>query len=122
MSAPSQRVIRRRVAGDNVWLGHPESQALDSLTSRGLSYEVLESEEAVGHAMLEEIEAAARNKQGDLVIVLLGGRGAQALHRLLGEAARSGAKDDLLKRLHCFTQDALAPMRTDNGLSFVRDF
>ncbi|MEO8434825.1 MAG: hypothetical protein ABI596_08010 [Pyrinomonadaceae bacterium] len=122
MSAPSQRVIRRRLAGHNVWLGHPEAQALNPLISRELSYEVLESEEAVGRAMLEEIEGAARAKQGDLVIVLLGGRGAQALHRLLGDAARSGDKDDLLKRLHVFTQDALAVMGADNGFSFVRDF
>src|SRR5688572_1408625 len=122
MSAPSQRVIARRVAGDNVWLGHPQPQALNPLTPRELNYEVLESEEAVGRAMLEEIEAAARTRQGDLVIVLLGGRGAQALHRLLGELARSGDRDDLLKRLHVFTQDALAPMAADNGFSFVRDF
>ena len=122
MSAPSQRVITRRIAGDNVWLGHPQPQALDSLTSYELSYEVMESEEAVGRAMLEEIEVAAQAKQGDLVIVLLGGRGAQVLHRLLGEAARTGDKDDLLKRLHVFTQDALAPMAENNGFSFVRDF
>src|SRR4029078_11243418 len=30
--------------------------------------------------------------------------------------------DALLNRLHVFTQDALAPLRIDNGLSFVRDF
>jgi hypothetical protein len=30
--------------------------------------------------------------------------------------------DGLLGRLHVFTQDALAPMRMANGLSFVRDF
>ena len=122
MAAPSQRMIRRRVAGDNVWLGYSDSQALDALTSRELSYEVLESEAAVGRAMFEEIESAARARQGDLVIVLLGGRGAQALHRLLGEVARTNEKDDLLRRLHVFTQDALAPMGVDNGFSFVRDF
>jgi 6-phosphogluconolactonase/glucosamine-6-phosphate isomerase/deaminase len=80
------------------------------------------SEEAVGAAMLEELEAAARAKDGDLVIILLGGRGAQALHRLLGRLAPTAEKDWLLNRLHVFTQDALAPLRMDNGLSFVRDF
>ena len=30
--------------------------------------------------------------------------------------------DELLARLHVFTQDALAPMAMNNGLSFVRDF
>src|ERR1700752_4541041 len=72
--------------------------------------------------MLAEIEAAARDKTGDLVIVLLGGRGAQALHRQLGAFAQTTEKDWLLERLHIFTQDALAPLRMDNGLSFVRDF
>jgi 6-phosphogluconolactonase/glucosamine-6-phosphate isomerase/deaminase len=87
-----------------------------------LNYEVMASEEAVGRAMLDEIEAAARTKEGPVVIILLGGRGAQALHRMLGQAAATGDKDSLLERLHVFTQDALAPMRMDNGLSFVRDF
>jgi 6-phosphogluconolactonase/glucosamine-6-phosphate isomerase/deaminase len=82
----------------------------------------LPSEEAVGVAMLEELRAVARAKEGDLVIILLGGRGAQALHRLLGRLATSNEKDWLLERLHVFTQDALAPLRMDNGLSFVRDF
>jgi 6-phosphogluconolactonase/glucosamine-6-phosphate isomerase/deaminase len=72
--------------------------------------------------MFEEIESAAQNKDGDLVIILLGGRGAQALHRLLGRLAVSNDKDWLLGRLRVFTQDALAPLRMDNGLSFVRDF
>ena len=72
--------------------------------------------------MLEEIEEAARAKPDDLVIILLGGRGAQALHRQLGEMARTSERDELFGRLHVFTQDALAPMRMDNGFSFVRDF
>ena len=80
------------------------------------------TEEAVGLAMWAEIEAAASAKQGDLVILLLGGRGAQALHRLVGEKARTNEADELLKRLQVFTQDALAPMAMDNGFSFVRDF
>ncbi|PYS94264.1 MAG: hypothetical protein DMF64_01340 [Acidobacteria bacterium] len=83
---------------------------------------VLASEEAVGRAMLQEIEAAARSKEGDLVIILLGGRGAQSLHRLLGALARTDEADELLGRLCVFTQDALAPMRMESGLSFVRDF
>jgi 6-phosphogluconolactonase/glucosamine-6-phosphate isomerase/deaminase len=87
-----------------------------------LSYEVLPSEEAVGGAMFEEIERAAHSKDGPLVIIILGGRGAQALHRLLGSLASTTEIDWLLKRLHVFTQDALAPLRMNNGLSFVRDF
>ncbi len=45
--------------------------------------------------MLFEIEAAAQKKAGDLTIILLGGRGAQAMHRLIGDsrlhAGRIGA-------------------------------
>jgi 6-phosphogluconolactonase/glucosamine-6-phosphate isomerase/deaminase len=82
----------------------------------------LESEEAVGLAMLRELEAAAASKPGDLVVVILGGRGAQALHRRLGERASAGDPYGLIRRLRVFTQDALAPMRMDNSFSFVRDF
>lgn len=113
--------MTRRVAGNNIWLSY-SGLKLDGLMAHKLSYEVLATEEAVGRAMLEEIEEAARPKQGDLVIVLLGGRGAQALHRRLGEMARTGESDHLLSRLHVFTQDGLAPMRMNNGFSFVRDF
>ena len=96
--------------------------AAPDYSSRQLAFEVLDSEQFVGRAMFEEIEHAAREKDGDLSIVLLGGRGAQALHRQLGALAKSNAIDSLLSRLHVFTQDALAPMRMDNGFSFVRDF
>jgi 6-phosphogluconolactonase/glucosamine-6-phosphate isomerase/deaminase len=109
----------------NVWLGEekPEARAPSvALEARELEYEVMPSEEAVGRAMFDEIEKAANSRQGPLVIILLGGRGAQALHRLMGKAAQSGEKDALFERLHVFTQDALAPMRMDNGFSFVRDF
>ena len=82
----------------------------------------MESEEAVGRAMLAEIETAAQSKAGDLTIILLGGRGAQAMHRLIGEKAKTNEVDHLLSRLHVFTQDALAPMRMKNSFSFVRDF
>jgi 6-phosphogluconolactonase/glucosamine-6-phosphate isomerase/deaminase len=92
------------------------------LQVREFNYEVVESEEAVGRAQFAEIQHAAANKAGDLVIILLGGRGAQALYRLIGALAQTDEIDDLLGRLHVFTQDALAPLRMDNGLSFVRDF
>jgi hypothetical protein len=55
-------------------------------------------------------------------MVIVGGRGGQALHRLLGLAAKTDGYDELLGRLQVFTQDALAPLRMDNALSFVRDF
>lgn len=92
------------------------------LPSQKLRFETLETEGAVGRTMFEEIEEAAAGKSGDVVIVILGGRGAQSLHRLLGEIARKGYRDELLARLRVFTQDALAPMRMNNSLSFVCDF
>ena len=121
MSAPSPQQIKRRVVGSNVWLSRA-GEDLAGLSAREIKPDVLETEEAVGLAQLREIEEAARAKEGDLVIILLGGRGAQALHRRLGELARADEAEELLGRLHVFTQDALAPMRMDNGLSFVRDF
>ncbi|HEX8889412.1 MAG TPA: hypothetical protein VF779_09555 [Pyrinomonadaceae bacterium] len=123
MAAVSPDNIKRRTVGNNIWLGRPESvNAMASLRPQELKYEVLDSEEAVGRAQLEEIRRAALEKEGDLVIILLGGRGAQALYRIVGAMSQGQEIDDLLSRLHVFTQDALAPLRMDNGLSFVRDF
>ncbi|HMG76314.1 MAG TPA: hypothetical protein VK582_22765 [Pyrinomonadaceae bacterium] len=125
MSATSKSRIQRRAAGDNVWLSRSEDSArarLSELSAHALNYEVLDSEEAVGRAMLAELQTVAREKIGDLTVILLGGRGAQAMHRLVGELAKSTQADRLLNRLHVFTQDALAPMRNENSFSFVRDF
>jgi len=123
LSTPALQKLNRHVVGSNVWL-HPRASGENTsqVEVRDLKYEVVESEAAVGRAQFEEIQRAAANKEGDLVIILLGGRGAQALYRLLGELAQTDGIDQLLSRLHVFTQDALAPMRMDNGLSFVRDF
>jgi 6-phosphogluconolactonase/glucosamine-6-phosphate isomerase/deaminase len=122
MSAPGLRNIERHVVGSNVWLSRAGEDERGRLAVHEIKPDVLETEEAVGRAMLGEIEDAARRKEGDLVIILLGGRGAQALHKLLGELAQTDKIDPLLARLHVFTQDALAPVRMESGLSFVRDF
>jgi len=86
------------------------------------AYTVLESEDAVGVAMLGELLDYAAGKDGDVNIVLLGGRGAQAMYKQVRGRIATGELDGLLSRLNVFTQDALAPMRMANGLSFVRDF
>ena len=130
MSAASPVTIRQRKFGENLWLdgafdsglGHSLESELARQPTYELHPEILESEEAVGRAMLQELESIARTKTGDLVIILLGGRGAQALHRLLGEQARAGDPGGLIARLRVFTQDALAPLRMENSFSFVRDF
>jgi len=124
VSAITQEIVSRRVSGSNIWLSHgePDPQYLASLKPQDISYEILSSEDEVGRAMFDEIESVAQARDGDVSIILLGGRGAQALHRLLGVFALTSEKDRLLSRLRVFTQDALAPLRMDNGLSFVRDF
>lgn len=124
MSATSKQIIKRRSVGGNVWLSHDAAETgyLAQLPVHALPYEILPSEEAVGRAMFEEIADAAEAKDGSLVMIIVGGRGGQALHRLLGEMAKTSDYDELLGRLHVFTQDALAPLRMNNGLSFVRDF
>ncbi len=114
----------RAEAGQNIWLRSRQNLVADisRLPVYPLNYEVIETEDAVGRAQFEELRDAAASKTGDFVVIILGGRGAQALYRLLGELAKTDEIDDLLGRLRVFTQDALAPMRMENGLSFVRDF
>ncbi|MBI1764595.1 MAG: hypothetical protein HYR56_24495 [Acidobacteria bacterium] len=126
MTEQDRSKLQRRTVGENTWLAYAADEAahlaaLSCLKARELQPEILPSEEAVGVALLAELEALGRAKDGDLVMILLGGRGAQALHRLLGERARRGP-DELLARLHVFTQDALAPLPMKSSLSFIRDF
>ncbi|RKD86069.1 hypothetical protein [Mangrovibacterium diazotrophicum] len=104
-----------------VWLSEDSDQSFQ-LTDYGVKPTVLATEAEVGQAMLDELYTTAAAKDGDINIALLGGRGAQQLHRLLGELAKTNEADELLARLNVFTQDALAPMAMGNGLSFVRDF
>lgn len=122
MKPISQRIINRRVAEDNVWLEYPGSGRITADTSGKFDYTVLPNETAVGEAMFKELTDYAATTRGDIVMILLGGRGAQAMYRIIRERAAAGRIDGLLARLHVFTQDALAPMRMNNGLSFVRDF
>jgi 6-phosphogluconolactonase/glucosamine-6-phosphate isomerase/deaminase len=107
--------------GGNVWLGRAGADS-NAVQVRSIDYEVLPTEEAVGRAQWEEIQRAAREKEGDIVIILLGGRGQQAMYKQVAEIAKTEEADGVLGRLHVFTQDALAPMRMENGFSFVRDF
>jgi 6-phosphogluconolactonase/glucosamine-6-phosphate isomerase/deaminase len=116
--------IEQHTVGDNVWLYDRNTGAegeLMTCVAQALNYEVLESEEVVGQAMFAELVHAAAGTDY-LTVVILGGRGGQALHRLLGQKAKTNEIDDLLGRMNVFTQDALAPMRMDNAFSFVRDF
>jgi 6-phosphogluconolactonase/glucosamine-6-phosphate isomerase/deaminase len=126
VSSPSLKKISRRVIDSNLWLsldGEARQPVLVAqIPVQAMHPEILETEEAVARAQFDEIQKCAAATDGDIVLVLLGGRGAQALYRLVHSLAESSAIDSLLSRLHVFTQDALAPMRMDNGLSFVRDF
>lgn len=114
-------LFQREDKNGNMWLALNEP-VLASTTDHGIEPMVLPSEADVGEAMFKELLSTAEAKTGDINIALLGGRGAQQLHRLLGEKAATNEIDGLLARLNVFTQDALAPLAMGNGLSFVRDF
>ncbi len=118
----ARKNINRRIAGNNVWLEYSDGDAKIPSNTAAFNYEVLPTEDAVGQAMFDELIAYSKAKTGDIVILLLGGRGAQAMYKIISQLAETGEIDKLLGRLHVFTQDALAPMRMNNGLSFVRDF
>ncbi|MEQ1646223.1 MAG: hypothetical protein ABL959_22415, partial [Pyrinomonadaceae bacterium] len=107
---------------NNVWLRLPHGSVSVSASGHAFKYNVLEDEKAVGEAMFGELVEYAAEKDGDITMILLGGRGAQAMYRKISALAETNEIDELLGRLHVFTQDALAPMRMANGLSFVRDF
>ncbi|HEY0461215.1 MAG TPA: hypothetical protein VGC97_18915 [Pyrinomonadaceae bacterium] len=117
----ARKPINRRIAGNNVWLEYAGADTFEA-PAKAFTYQVLPDEAAVGRAMFDELIGYSKEKSGDIVIVLLGGRGAQAMYKIVSELAETNEIDDLLARLHVFTQDALAPMRMNNGLSFVRDF
>lgn len=121
MQPTEQKSISRRQQGNYVWLekkfaAQPEAPISDFF------YNVIDTEEAIGRAMFDELARYLRTTSGDVTIVLLGGRGAQAMYRTIAQRAKTGEIDEMLGRLNVFTQDALAPLRIDNGFSFVRDF
>jgi len=122
MQTSEQKTLQPRKSGDKTWLRSVESAPLSTEPIGEFEYKTLEREELVGQAMYDELVRYASQKSGDIVIVLLGGRGAQAMYKIIAEKAKTGEIDNILSRLHVFTQDALAPMRMNNGLSFVRDF
>ena len=122
MQTSERKTIETRRAGSNVWLNSAAAAEFPIQPVGDFEFQVLETEQAVGQAMLDELIAYAAETPGDIVVVLLGGRGAQAMYKIIAELAKGDEIDELLGRLHVFTQDALAPMRMKNGLSFVRDF
>jgi 6-phosphogluconolactonase/glucosamine-6-phosphate isomerase/deaminase len=119
-----ETALLRRTVGENIWLSRPGTLSLAALPIQEITPDVLPDEEAVGRAMLDELRAvaAAKGTEAPVTIALLGGRGAQALHRLLGQIAAEGDPEGLVGRLHVFTQDALAPLPMSSAFSFVRDF
>ncbi|AWK04713.1 hypothetical protein HYN56_10960 [Flavobacterium crocinum] len=117
----SNSQFTRYEENNNVWLSQKSGEEFN-FNDYGVVPTVLGSEAEVGQAMLKELYDTAASKEGDINIALLGGRGAQELHRLLGDLAKSTEQDLLFARLNVFTQDALAPLSMNNGLSFVRDF
>lgn len=121
MQTAEKLTISKRVSGSNIWIGS-SAVSVFAPENRPFEFEVLESENHVGQAMFDELVSYASHNEGDISIVLLGGRGAQAMYKIITRLADAGEIDELLGRLNVFTQDALAPMRMNNGFSFVRDF
>ena len=123
MKVKSQEIkeIDRRNENGNIWLSFSKNKT-DSVKKSPYPYNVLDTEEAVGQAMFDELVKYSGEHSGDIVIILLGGRGAQAMYKIIKEKSHTSEIDELFSRLHVFTQDALAPMAMNNGLSFVRDF
>lgn len=122
MKTTEQKIIHRRRQENSVWLEISGSGRPPAPPEGEFFYNVLDNERAVGRAMFEELVNYSKQKAGDIVAILLGGRGAQAMYRIIADLAKTGEIDNLLSRLHVFTQDALAPMRMSSSLSFVRDF
>jgi 6-phosphogluconolactonase/glucosamine-6-phosphate isomerase/deaminase len=122
MQTSEQKIISPRTTDENTWLENSTMGVVPDAPESVFKYRLLESEAEVGKAMFDELVKYASGKDGDIVIILLGGRGGQAMYRIIAELAKTNEIDELLGRLHVFTQDALAPMRMNNGLSFVRDF
>lgn len=122
MSIVASPKLETRDQFGNLWLSRADEAPNTSRKIPSYRFQVLPTEDEVGRAMLDELRAYAETKSGDIVVVLLGGRGAQAMYRIIRGLAETSELDALLSRLHVFTQDALAPMRMDNSLSFVRDF
>lgn len=122
MEPTEARLLRRRQDRQNIWLERIGADLPDFDRNKPFEFSILENEGEVGRAMFGELLRCADEKDGDITLVLLGGRGAQALYRIIRQKAEAGEIDALLARLNVFTQDALAPMRMANGLSFVRDF
>jgi len=122
MQTSEQKTIEPRSTGENTWLRSRAKLELSLSPVGAFQFEVLPTENAVGRAMFDELVKYSAEKPGDIVMVLLGGRGAQAMYRIIGELSASSEIDELLGRLHVLTQDALAPMRMNNAFSFVRDF
>ena len=122
MQTSAKKIVERRAAGNNIWLSFSGTDLVVAPNVSAFNYNVLDSEDAVGQAMFDEIVLYADENPGDITLVLLGGRGAQAMYRIIRGLAETDEIDGLLGRLNVFTQDALAPMRMENGLSFVRDF
>ena len=122
MQTSESKTIEARRAGANTWLGATSPPDLSMRPIGKFKYAVLEDESAVGQSMFRELVDYSNEKSGDIVMILLGGRGAQAMYKIIAGLAKTSEIDKLLGRLHVFTQDALAPMRMGNSLSFVRDF
>src|SRR4029453_8058665 len=99
MQASEQRTFESRQSGGNLWIRSQCGGGLSTEPVGAYNFEIFKDEEAVGPAMFNELVAYAGEKDGDVVMVLLGGRGAQAMYRIIARLSEGGEIDDLLARL-----------------------
>src|SRR5947208_1993129 len=98
MNPAFQKTIERRTKDQNVWLGYADNSAKKNFNRDPFNYEILPTESAVGQAMFDELITYSESKTGDIVIVLLGGRGAQAMYRIINDLSQTDEIDELLAR------------------------
>ena len=94
MSTSAQKTIERRIAGQNKWFRVAGLSSNTVPARHELIFRSLTDEESVGRAMFDELIAYSNEKSGDINVVLLGGRGAQAMYRLISAHAAEGEIDD----------------------------
>jgi len=71
MQPTEQKTLDRREQGSNVWL-EKSGLHLSTAPVEDYFFNVLDSEEAVGQAMFDELKRYVKSTDGDIVIVPLG--------------------------------------------------
>lgn len=112
----------RRVVNGEIWIKDTNFNPQLSSPIQPFKLKVFKTEEELAQEQYRTLTNLVRRSSRIVNMMMLGGRDAQAFQYLLGEKARKGDPDRIIRKLNVFTQVALAPLNADNSLSFVRDF